>query len=86
MRVRSEAGGVRVEVEDRGPGLSRRDQKRIFRPFERADDRLSEATEGSGIGLSLVNHVARNHRGRAGVDSEVGRGSTFFLWLPGEQS
>ncbi len=80
--VRHHDGGVRIDVRDSGPGLSRRDQKRVFRPFERADDRLSEATEGSGIGLSLVGHVARSHRGRAGVESDLGRGSTFYLWLP----
>jgi two-component system phosphate regulon sensor histidine kinase PhoR len=85
VRLCQRDGGVRIEVSDTGPGLSKRDQKRIFRPFERADDRLSEATEGSGIGLSLVSHVARSHRGRAGVDSELGRGSTFYLWLPGSE-
>lgn len=86
VRVAREGKGVRVDVEDGGPGLDKRDQRRIFRPFERADDRLSEATEGSGIGLSLVSHVARSHHGRAGVDSELGRGSTFYLWLPIEQT
>lgn len=82
VRVSREGKGVRIEVSDSGPGLAKRDQKRIFRPFERADDRLSEATEGSGIGLSLVSHVARSHGGKAGVVSELGSGSTFFLWLP----
>lgn len=82
VRLFTEGKGVRIEVIDAGPGLAKRDQQRIFRPFERADDRLSEATEGSGIGLSLVRHVARSHRGRAGVHSEPGSGSTFFLWIP----
>jgi two-component system phosphate regulon sensor histidine kinase PhoR len=80
--VERAADGVRVAVTDRGPGIARRDQKRIFRPFERADDRLSRATEGSGIGLSLVEHVARSHGGRVRVESEPGRGATFELWLP----
>jgi signal transduction histidine kinase len=75
-------GGVRLAVSDAGPGLSARDQRRVFAPFERADDRLSKATEGSGIGLSLVAHVARGHGGRAGVESQPGKGSTFFIWLP----
>jgi two-component system phosphate regulon sensor histidine kinase PhoR len=78
--------GVRIAVGDAGPGLGKRDQRRVFRPFERADDRLSKATEGSGIGLSLVSHVARGHGGRAGVESEPGKGSTFFLWLPLEDT
>ncbi|MBW2452959.1 MAG: HAMP domain-containing histidine kinase [Deltaproteobacteria bacterium] len=75
--------GIAIAVGDRGPGISRQDQRRIFRPFERADDRLSEATEGAGIGLSLVGHVARSHGGTVRVDSEPGHGATFILWLPG---
>jgi len=74
-------GGVTLRVKDRGPGIARRDHKRIFLPFERADDRLSRATEGSGIGLSLVAHVAKAHGGRAWVESEPGRGAIFCLWI-----
>jgi signal transduction histidine kinase len=80
--VRREGGGVAITVKDRGPGIARRDQGRIFEPFERADDRLSRATEGSGIGLSLVQHVARAHGGRASVESEPGKGAAFTLWIP----
>ncbi len=73
---------VVISVEDHGPGIARRDQKRIFEPFERADDRLSRATEGSGIGLGLVRHVAKAHGGRAWVESELGRGARFLIALP----
>jgi signal transduction histidine kinase len=83
VRVARDRGGVVIEVTDRGPGVARRDQARIFEPFERADDRLSHATEGSGIGLSLVRFVAKAHGGRAGVQSEIGRGATFYVWIPG---
>jgi signal transduction histidine kinase len=83
VRVAAERGGVAITVADRGPGIARRDQRRIFEPFERADDRLSRATEGSGIGLSLVRHVARAHGGSATVESEPGRGAAFTLWIPG---
>lgn len=78
--ARSDGGAV-IRLADRGPGIHRRDQKRIFEPFERADDRLSRATEGSGIGLSLVAHVAKAHGGRAWVESEPGKGATFCLWI-----
>ncbi|WP_437928864.1 HAMP domain-containing sensor histidine kinase [Sorangium sp. So ce291] len=83
VRVARERGGVAIAVEDRGPGIARRDQRRIFEPFERADDRLSRAVSGSGIGLSLVRHVARAHGGSARVASEPGRGAAFTLWIPG---
>ena len=82
VAVASERGGARISVSDHGAGIARRDRERIFQPFERADDRLSQATEGSGIGLSLVRHVARAHGGRAEVASEPGKGATFSLWLP----
>jgi signal transduction histidine kinase len=75
---------IRIAVSDRGPGIAPRDQKRIFRPFERADDRLSTATEGSGIGLSLVGHVARSHGGSAHVESKPGDGATFIFELASE--
>ena len=73
---------VCVAVKDSGPGIGAKDQARIFAPFERADDRLSEATEGSGIGLALVRHVAKTHGGRAWVASEPGRGATFSIAWP----
>lgn len=81
VTLRREGGGASIRVADRGPGVARRDRKRIFRPFERADDRLSRATEGSGIGLALVAHVAAAHGGRAWVESEPGRGATFCIWI-----
>jgi signal transduction histidine kinase len=83
VHLEADGGGLRIAVSDQGPGISRRDQRRIFRPFERVDDRLSQATEGAGIGLSLVNHVARAHGGTVRVESEPGGGATFILWLQG---
>jgi len=81
VRVARDGAGTLISVKDSGPGVARRDQKRIFAPFERADDRLSRATEGSGIGLSLVAHVAKAHGGRAWVESAPGQGATFHLWI-----
>lgn len=74
---------ITIRVEDRGPGISRRDRERIFEPFERLDDKLSRETEGSGLGLSLVRHVMRAHGGTARVESEPGRGAAFVLDFPG---
>jgi signal transduction histidine kinase len=80
--VRRTGDEVEICVADHGPGIARRDQRRIFQPFERADDRLSRATEGSGIGLSLVRHVAEAHGGSARVESEPGKGAAFTIVLP----
>jgi two-component system phosphate regulon sensor histidine kinase PhoR len=73
---------VVLAVIDSGPGLDRRAQARIFQPFERADDRLSKATEGTGVGLALVRGIARAHRGDATVESTPGRGATFRIRIP----
>jgi len=73
---------VRVSVADRGPGLDRKARERIFLPFERADDRLVRATEGTGVGLALVRGIAEAHGGRAHVESEPGKGATFIVEIP----
>ena len=78
---------IGLAVEDNGPGIAKRDRKRIFEKFYQVDTRLSSPTQGkvdrgSGLGLSIVRAVARAHGGRVEVESEVGHGSRFTLWLP----
>lgn len=73
---------VAVHVTDNGDGIPADEHKRIFQKFYRRDDRLSRGQEGSGLGLSIVAHVVRAHKGDVRVDSEPGRGSTFTIELP----
>ena len=73
---------VNITVRDNGKGIARREHKRIFEKFYRVDDLLARQQEGSGIGLAIVQHVMRAHRGKVEVDSEPGRGSAFTLILP----
>ena len=73
---------VNISVHDNGKDIARREHKRIFEKFYRVDDLLARQQEGSGIGLAIVQHVMRAHRGNVEVDSEPGRGSTFTLVLP----
>ena len=75
-------GSVRMEVVDRGIGISRADQDRIFEKFYRASNPLVHNTKGSGLGLSLVRHVVEAHHGQICVDSTPGQGSTFTIVLP----
>jgi two-component system phosphate regulon sensor histidine kinase PhoR len=82
VEVRDENDWVTIEVGDRGPGVARRDRKRVFQPFERGDDRLSSAVQGSGIGLSLVRHVANAHGGVAEVGTQSGGGACFRIRIP----
>ena len=72
---------ARLEVEDRGPGVDPAEAERIFEPFVRGANTPEEA-EGSGLGLSVVRDVARDHGGRVKVDSRPGRGSVFVVQLP----
>jgi two-component system phosphate regulon sensor histidine kinase PhoR len=83
-RLAARARGDRVvfSLGDKGPGLSRQAQARIFLPFERADNRLSRATEGTGVGLALVRGIARAHGGDAKVESAEGQGATFIVEIP----
>ena len=69
-----------IEVSDKGPGLSKADQDRIFERFYRADpSRVRNSGEGSGLGLSIVDAVMKAHGGYVSVKSELGKGATFTL-------
>ncbi|MEI2420486.1 ATP-binding protein, partial [Arthrospira platensis SPKY2] len=69
-------------VSDNGVGIPDRDLDRIFERFYRVDKARSRGTGGSGLGLSIVRHVATNHGGHVSVISQEGEGSTFRLRLP----
>jgi two-component system phosphate regulon sensor histidine kinase PhoR len=79
---RRTAGGIELSVSDRGIGIARAEQARIFEKFYRVDCRRTAEVGGSGIGLSLVRHIARAHGGEVWVESEPGCGSTFTVRLP----
>lgn len=76
------SGVVFLRVVDHGPGIDARARARVFRPFERADDRLSRATEGTGVGLALVRGIARAHGGDASVEATPGGGASFVVRFP----
>lgn len=71
-----------LEVKDNGMGIPLGEQERIFERFYRVDKARSRETGGTGLGLSIVRHVAERHGGRVEVQSAVGVGSTFTVWLP----
>jgi signal transduction histidine kinase len=75
-------GSVKLEVVDRGIGIARHEQSKIFEKFYRAGDPLVHNTKGSGLGLSLVRHIAQAHGGNVDVESTPGKGSKFTLSLP----
>ncbi len=77
-----DGGGVAVSVTDRGPGIPRREQDRIFREFYRAPEAYSSGQEGTGLGLALVKRHMEALGGAVELVSDVGRGSTFSIVLP----
>jgi signal transduction histidine kinase len=82
VKLYKEQSVVKLEVEDHGIGIARRDQSKIFEKFYRAGDPLVHNTKGSGLGLSLVRHISQAHGGEIEVESTPGRGSRFILSLP----
>jgi two-component system, OmpR family, sensor kinase len=75
--------GVAISVTDNGNGLTMDDQAKIFERFFRVDlSRQRNSSEGSGLGLSIVDAVMRAHGGRVSVTSEQGKGATFTLFFP----
>lgn len=70
--------GIRCYVSDTGIGIKEENQKRIFERFEKVDP----FTQGTGLGLSICKAIAESRKGKVGVESEEGKGSTFWIWLP----
>jgi signal transduction histidine kinase len=75
-------GSVSLEVVDKGIGIPREEQSKIFEKFYRVCDPLVHNTKGSGLGLCLVRHIAHAHGGDVWVESVPGKGSKFSLVLP----
>ena len=73
--------GVRVAVTDHGIGIAPADRDRVFERFYKAD-RARVRGGGTGLGLSIARHIVEGHGGRIGLESEVGRGSTFWFLVP----
>jgi signal transduction histidine kinase len=71
-----------LSITDRGIGVPKGEQKKIFEKFYRAENSLVHETKGSGLGLALVRHIMQAHGGSVEVESVPGQGSTFTLRLP----
>jgi signal transduction histidine kinase len=82
VSIEEDGDGVRVHVEDTGPGIARDALPRIFERFFQAEGKERRHAGGVGLGLSLAKELAELHEGRITVKSEVGVGSVFTLWLP----
>jgi two-component system phosphate regulon sensor histidine kinase PhoR len=82
VRASQQGDRVNLVVSDTGPGISAEHLPRVFERFYRVDAGRSRELGGTGLGLSIVKHMVEAMRGKVWVESEVGRGSTFFVSLP----
>jgi two-component system sensor histidine kinase PilS (NtrC family) len=81
VEARANSHGVKVTVQDEGPGIDQADLSRIFDPF------YTTKETGAGLGLSIVQSMAETGGGRITAKNRPGRGAAFTLWLPaGDES
>lgn len=80
VRAGRQGDGVVIQVQDTGIGIAKEDLGHVFERFYRADRARSRG--GAGLGLAIAQWAAGVHQGRLSVESELGKGSTFSLWLP----
>jgi heavy metal sensor kinase len=82
INVEKDGENAVVQVVDTGIGIPREEQEKIFKRFYRVDKSRSKDSGGVGLGLSIVEWIAKAHQGRIEVNSELSRGSTFTVYLP----
>jgi ammonium transporter len=82
IRFLKEASGARVLISDTGIGIEKEQLEHIFDEFHQVDRKRDEALGGAGIGLALSRRLVEMHGGSIGVESEKGKGSTFWFIIP----
>lgn len=83
--VASEPDYLVIEVQDNGIGIAPVDQPRLFEKFFRGAQEGGKKQGGSGLGLAIVKSIAERHGGKVWMESQLGRGSTFYLSIPFRQ-
>jgi signal transduction histidine kinase len=86
VELSREDGEARILVQDHGVGIPPREQDKIFEQFYRVEKGLIHDVKGSGLGLTLVRHIVDAHDGRIMLESRIGEGSTFMIFLPLEDA
>jgi signal transduction histidine kinase/DNA-binding response OmpR family regulator len=80
--ARRVGGELVVSVTDSGIGIKPEDQPKVFEQFKQVGDTLTDKPQGTGLGLPISKEIVEYHGGRIWVESEIGKGSTFFFTLP----
>jgi len=82
VRIEQRGQQIQISVVDQGIGIPEQHQARLFERFYVVDKGRSRKLGGTGLGLAIVKHIANVHQGEVGVQSRLGKGSTFFISLP----
>lgn len=82
LSVERKGGFAEIRVMDEGPGIDAEDCQLIFEKFSQTGNSPTTAVKGTGLGLAVVKALAEAHQGEVGVESEPGKGSTFWLRIP----
>jgi signal transduction histidine kinase len=86
INLRAASSGVALEVRDTGIGIAPLDLPHMFEKFYRSGRREAYQQRGTGLGLAIVKSIAERHGGRVWVESQLGKGSTFYFELPYQQA
>ncbi len=82
VAVRKHEEKCDVTVSDQGPGISTEHVETLFDKYKQGTAKSNVALKGTGLGLAIVKSIIKAHGGETGVDSEIGKGSTFWVRLP----
>jgi len=82
LSITSNDGIIRIAVQDKGPGIPEEFRESIFEKFSQADSTDTRKKGGTGLGLSITRAIVEQHGGTVGFETEIGRGSLFFVDLP----
>jgi len=72
----------KIEVQDEGPGITEKDREKLFQDFAKLSAQPTGGEKSTGLGLSIVCKIVNAHGGKIGVDSEPGKGATFWFTIP----
>lgn len=82
LQTKQDGNDHLVIIQDSGPGIAKKDQNKLFQPFQQIDSSLNRRYGGTGLGLSISKSLVDLHGGRIWFESEEGSGTTFYFTLP----
>ncbi|MDZ7798489.1 MAG: ATP-binding protein [Patescibacteria group bacterium] len=82
ISVKKDKKYAQIKVKDNGIGIPQKEVKKLFKKFSRASNAKEMYTDGTGLGLFIVKEIVKGHQGRVSMESKMGQGTTFSVFLP----